>query len=58
MLPGSLGEALEELKRDELVRETLGVHILDRFVEAKTIEWQEYSTHIAGWELERYLPIY
>ena len=57
-LPGSLGEALEELKRDELVRETLGHHIADRFVEAKTSEWLEYSTHIAGWELERYLPIY
>ncbi len=58
MLPGSLGEALEALKRDGLVRETLGLHILDRFVEAKTLEWQEYSTHVAGWELERYLPIY
>ena len=58
MLPGSLGEALEELQRDELVRETLGHHILDRFVEAKTSEWQEFSTHITGWELERYLPIY
>jgi glutamine synthetase len=58
MLPGSLGEALEELKRDELVRETLGHHILDRFVEAKASEWEEYSTHVSGWEMERYLPIY
>jgi glutamine synthetase len=58
MMPGSLGEALEELKRDDLMRETLGEHIFDRFVEAKSIEWQEYSTHVSGWELERYLPIY
>ncbi|MGD9147598.1 MAG: glutamine synthetase family protein [Anaerolineae bacterium] len=57
-LPGSLGEALTELKRDDLMRETLGDHILDRFVEAKSIEWQEYSTHVSGWELSRYLPIY
>ena len=57
-LPGSLGEALEELKRDDLMRDTLGDHILDRFIEAKTIEWQEYSTHVSGWELARYLPIY
>lgn len=58
MLPGSLGEALEALQRDELVQETLGHHILDRFVEAKSSEWKEYSMHVADWELERYLPIY
>jgi glutamine synthetase len=57
-LPGSLGEALEAFKRDKLVQETLGEHILERFVEAKSIEWQEYSMHVSGWEVERYLPIY
>ena len=58
MLPGSLGEALEELKRSTLVRETLGDHITDRFIEAKTIEWQEYSIQVSDWELERYLRTY
>jgi glutamine synthetase len=57
-LPGSLGEALDELKQDELVRQTLGEHIFDRFVEAKTSEWLEYRTHVSNWELERYLPVY
>jgi glutamine synthetase len=58
MLPGSLGQALEALKNDDLVRDTLGQHVFERFVEAKTIEWQEYSLHVSGWEMERYLPIY
>jgi glutamine synthetase len=40
------------------MRETLGDHILERFVEAKTSEWQDYATHVSGWETERYLPIY
>jgi glutamine synthetase len=57
-LPGSLGEALEELKASALVRETLGEHIYDRFVEAKSIEWQEYCVQVSDWELERYLRIY
>jgi glutamine synthetase len=57
-LPGSLGEALEELRRDELVRETLGEHIHERFIEAKTIEWQEYSIQVSDWELGRYLRVY
>jgi glutamine synthetase len=58
MLPGSLGEALAALQSDDLMRETLGDHILERFVEAKTSEWQDYVTHVSGWETERYLPIY
>jgi glutamine synthetase len=58
VMPGSLGEALEALKGDDLMRETLGDHIFARFVEAKASEWAEYSLHVSGWEVERYLPIY
>jgi glutamine synthetase len=58
ILPGSLGEALEGLRRSELVRETLGDHIFERFLEAKTIEWQEYCIQISDWELDRYLAVY
>jgi glutamine synthetase len=54
-LPGSLGEALEELKRDDVVQEALGPHVYERFVEAKTIEWNGYRTNVSTWELERYL---
>ncbi len=57
-LPGSLGEALEELKGSELVRETLGEHLFDRFVEAKSIEWREYCTQVSRWETDRYLTVY
>ncbi len=57
-LPGSLGEALEELKCDSLVRETLGEHLFERYVEAKTIEWQEYNAQVSAWELDRYLSVH
>jgi glutamine synthetase len=57
-LPGSLGEALEELKCDSLVRETLGEHLVERYIEAKTIEWHEYNLQVSPWEVERYLSIY
>jgi len=57
-LPGSLGEALEELRRDDLVCATLGAHLLERLVEAKRIEWQEYNRQVSAWELERYLSVY
>jgi glutamine synthetase len=57
-LPGSLGEALEALRRDPLMHEALGEHIFERFVEAKAIEWQDYRIQVDAWELERYLRIY
>jgi glutamine synthetase len=57
-LPGSLGEALEKLQTDEVVRQALGPHIFERFVEAKQQEWDEYRLYVSQWELDRYLPIY
>ena len=57
-LPGSLAEALDEFGRDELVRDTLGSHICDLFIEAKMSEWDAYRTQVTPWELARYLPIY
>jgi glutamine synthetase len=58
LLPATLGEALEDLRRDGLVREALGEHIADRFLEAKTIEWDEYRKQVHAWELERYLELF
>ncbi|HJZ46036.1 MAG TPA: type I glutamate--ammonia ligase [Roseiflexaceae bacterium] len=57
-LPGSLCDALAELQRDEVIVDALGPHVLERFVEAKTQEWESYQLAVSQWELERYLPIY
>ncbi|MBK9713930.1 MAG: glutamine synthetase [Kouleothrix sp.] len=57
-LPGSLGEALIELQRDEVIGDALGPHVLERFVEAKMQEWDSYRIAVSQWELDRYLPIY
>ena len=57
-LPGTLKEALDELSRDEIVREALGEHVYDWFVEAKMSEWEEYRKQVSPWELERYLETY
>jgi len=54
-LPGTLGEALDELARDEVIREALGDHVYDHFVEAKRAEWDEYRTQVSDWEVDRYL---
>ena len=56
-LPGNLYEALQEVKKSTLVREALGDHIFEKFIENKEIEWDRYRTHISRYELEKYLPI-
>lgn len=57
-LPTTLSEALDALEKDDLVRDTLGDHIFEHFLDAKRREWHEYSTHVGPWERERYLQIY
>ncbi len=54
-LPESLNEALMELSNDEVIKDTLGDHVLQRFMEAKQIEWDRYRTQVHPWELEEYL---
>jgi glutamine synthetase len=56
-LPGSLQEAVQVMEKSELVRETLGDHIFQKFIENKNIEWDQYRLHVSQFELERYLPI-
>ncbi|HHW44124.1 type I glutamate--ammonia ligase [Desulfofundulus thermobenzoicus] len=57
-LPQNLKEAMDELVRDEVIREALGPHVFDRFMEAKQIEWDRYRTQVHPWELEEYLTKY
>ncbi len=56
-LPGNLFEALQEVQKSELVRETLGDHIFNKFIDNKKIEWDRYRIHVSQYEIEKYLPI-
>ncbi len=55
-LPRSLGEALGEMERSELVAETLGEHLFNFFLANKRREWDQYASHVTEFELNRYLP--
>jgi glutamine synthetase len=56
-LPGSLAEAIAETEKSEVVREALGDHIFEKFVENKKIEWDSYRMHVSAYELDKYLPV-
>lgn len=54
-LPSNLLAALEEMKKDSLIRTTLGEHIFSKYTAAKALEWEEYDNSIHSWEIDRYL---
>jgi glutamine synthetase len=57
-LPGTLREALDELQADTVIADALGEHVFERFVEAKTEEWDEYRMQVTAWEVDRYLEAF
>ena len=57
-LPASLEEAIDELQKDKFVCNVLGPHVLEKYVEAKKLEWLEYKTRVSQWEIDRYLSKY
>ncbi len=57
-LPTSLREGLDWMERDPLIRETLGDHIYEHFLNAKSIEWDIYRSQVHSWEIQEYLGKY
>jgi glutamine synthetase len=56
-LPGSLHEALTLVQKSALVKETLGDHIFEKFIENKKLEWDRFRIHVSQFEIDRYLPM-
>jgi len=58
LLPATLGEALEAMREDPLIRDVLGDTIYEGFLDAKTMEWTEYRQQVHEWEINRYLSVF
>ncbi len=56
-LPENLKDALKELKKDKLIKEALGNHVLEKFLAAKYNEWDRYRASISEWEIDTYLKV-
>ena len=57
-LPADLNEAVQNLEKSKVMRETLGEHIFNHFIQAKKMEWSQYISQVHQWELDRYLSYY
>jgi len=56
-LPGSLLEAIQLTEKSQMVREALGDHVFEHFIENKKVEWDRYRIQITSYEIEKYLPL-
>lgn len=62
-LPRSLEEALNEMKKVSFMKDVLGEHIYNTFIELKIKEWEEYKASVpdpytikvTDWEIKKYL---
>ena len=45
------------MEKSTLVKETLGSHVFDKFIENKHIEWDRYSVFVTDYEIDNYLSI-
>lgn len=53
-LPADLGEAVEEFRKSKLMKETLGDHTFNKYLEIKSVEWNEFQRSVTDWELNKY----
>lgn len=58
LLPQNLGEAIDALEKDPVVKDALGAELASEFIALKRMEWVEYSRHVSDWEVHRYLEFF
>ena len=55
LLPSSLWEAYHTFEKNEIMKEALGDHIFNAFLESKYEEWDEYRVQVFNYEHKKYL---
>ena len=56
-LPGNLFQALSFLEKDDVIKNALGKHISNHFLNLKQAEWLQYSIQVTDWDLEKYFDV-
>ena len=57
-LPSTLYTALKAMRENPIVKDALGDHIYNQFINSKSIEWDYYRTQVSEWEVEQYMKQY
>ena len=54
-LPATLHAAIKDFKKSAILKDVLGEHLFNKYIEAKEKEWREYHTTVSEYELQKYL---
>ncbi|MGW4298090.1 hypothetical protein ACWEH1_34455 [Micromonospora chersina] len=57
-LPSTLYTALKAMRENKSIKNALGNHIYNQFINSKSIEWDYYRTQVSEWEREQYIKQY
>jgi glutamine synthetase len=57
MLPGTLGDAMEELSKDSYLKKALGQMFCERYMRLKREEWRDFNVAVHDWERKKYLDV-
>jgi glutamine synthetase len=57
-IPMTLGEALDALKRDEVVQQALPGKLYDAFMGCRVDDWERFCAAVTDWEVEEYLQLF
>ncbi len=58
VLPQNLGEAIDALEKDDVIKAAIGPELAAEFIALKRMEWIEYCRHVSTWETDRYLEMF
>ena len=57
LLPRNLWEAIQITENSQLVKDALGEHVFNSFINNKMVEWEQYHSNVGDHEVSRYLPL-
>ena len=58
ILPQSLGEALDQLESNKVIRDALGDSLSEEFIKIKRAEFMDFQRHVSDWEINRYVDFF
>lgn len=57
MLPSTLGDAIDEFRESDFMKEVVGEHAHEFLVRTKTQDWDDYKKTVSAWEIEKCLAV-
>ena len=54
-LPANLGAAVENFSKDKILLDAFGEHFCEKYISAKSDEYDEFRLYVSPWELKKYI---